>query len=190
MPTYASVNSSSEKDDFSLDMYMPTATPINFMDQAIRATTLISPYDSDTFFHPELGLTGYGFDGFWYNAGTKNLIHSKASWALEAPSQFRGTTLAFPTLALVLLSEASLTIVDASTTTFPLWMLFLLQDKGALTDNPLNDAVGFTPREVEFANGTLVVTYAPDPGSSNQGIMVITIDFKRDTVYRDMAVSP
>src|SRR5271170_901221 len=151
----------------------------DYINQSIQSSLLIVPKDNDPFFFPaQLGLTGFAFDGFFYDGGVKTL--TQASWFTEAQGPYRGILQSFPQGALVLLSVVSLTILDETNTTLDLWMQFLLQDMQALTNNYLaaqspNNLVGFTPTSLSYAGGVLTVKYIPDAGSTVQSTLAVNL---------------
>jgi len=174
-----------------------STTPYNFLGQSILASCLIQIRDDDSFFNPvALQHTGFAYDGNYYAAGVPGFVGSppvsQASWFLEGVSTFRGATGPFPTAGLVLLSPAALSIFEDSSVPLTLWMGFLLGDGLALSDNYTYGAttVGYTPSAVQYANGIVTVTMTPDPGSSNQSILAVNIDFIQDTAYLDSSVAP
>ncbi len=167
----------------------------NFLGQSIITSCLIQIRDDDSFFNPvALQHTGFAYDGNHYTGGVLSLAGSppvaQASWYLENPSLFRGVERAFPTAGLVLLSPAAMSIFDDSSVPLTLWMGFLLGDGLALSDNYTYGAeiVGYTPSAVQYANGIITVTMTPDPGSANQSILAVNIDFGQDTAYLDNSV--
>jgi hypothetical protein len=183
----------------------------DFIDQNILASTNIQPLDDDSFYFPVRNQhTGWAFDGKYYQAGVLQPGVQPPSWFTEAFSVFRGSTQAFPTYGLVLLSPAALSILDQSTPVktapqLPLWMLFVLGDNNALANNFNNSNQGFLPKSVCYADGVISVTYSPDPGNqpdnlvhpiltppptppSAQSSMVVSIDFTQDRVYLDVAL--
>jgi hypothetical protein len=180
----------------------------DFLDQIIVASQLVQAYDDDSFYNPTTNShSGYAADGNLYIDGTQ--VQSPdpipapfatyvASWASEASGAFRGNGLAFPQAGLILLSPVALTILDQGTPTLdaaklPLWMLFLFSDAYALTNN-FNEALnGWTPSGLTYADGIVSVLYQPDSGNQTLSppvntIMVVSIDFSRDSVYLDVAV--
>ena len=166
----------------------------DYINQAIQSSLLIVPKDNDPFFFPtQLALTGFAFDGFYYDGGVK--LGSQASWFLEAQGLYRGPLPSFPEAALVLLSQVSLTILDETNPVvtagkLPLWMQFLTNDLYAMTDNFNDTSVGFTPSGLSYAAGVLTLTYAPDAGSVVQSALAVNIDFVQDEVYLYVAVTP
>ena len=156
-----------------------------FMTQAVLSSVLCFQRDADSFFSPEtLQHTGFAFDGSYYVNGvaTPGRI---ASWYSEQESITRGPLQTFPTQALVLVDRASLSILDASTADLTLWMIFYLADGRAFTNNIQGGPEGYLPGSVSWSNGLLSVVFQPDPGSTAQAPVVITIDFTQDQVYAD-----
>jgi len=150
----------------------------DFIDQNIVASANVQPHDDDSFYNPVRNQhTGFAFDGSYYRVGVLQPDQPKASWFLEAFGPYRGSTAAFPTYGLILLSPVSLAIYDQKTPVqtayqLPLWMLFILGDGAilgegnfALPDNFNGSEQGFTPGSVCYADGVISVTYAPDPGN-------------------------
>jgi hypothetical protein len=185
----------------------------DFIDQNIVASCTIEKRTDDSFYFPDLGdnqHTGFAFDGSYYRVGVLQPDTPRASWFTEAFGTYRGSTPAFPTYGLVLLSPAALAILDQSVPVLtagqlPLWMLFVLGDTNALANNYNGSVQGFLPRGVCYADGVVSVTYSPDPGNQPnnlthpiltplvapppaQSSMVVSIDFTLDRVYLDVAV--
>src|SRR5271167_3049510 len=103
----------------------------DFIDQDIVASANIQPHDDDSFYNPVRNQhTGYAFDGSYYRVGVLQPGNPKASWFSEPFGTYRGSTAAFPTYGLILLSPAAMSILDQSTPVLlagqlPLWMLFV-----------------------------------------------------------------
>lgn len=174
--------------------------PYNFLSQPMTSSLLVQSNEGDGFFFPQTnGHNGFAANGFHYTNGVRDSSPpSTASWFSEGPGPYRGTGTAFPTQALVLLGRASMAILDETTTALNLWMLFLLSDGLALTDNfalgnltfssPPDYLIGFTPSGLAYANGKLTVVFSLDPGSSSiLSTLSVTISFTDDTVYLDVA---
>jgi hypothetical protein len=143
----------------------------DFIDQDIVASVDLQPHDDDSFYNPVRNQhTGYAFDGSYYQVGVLQASAGKASWYSEPFGEFRGSTAAFPTYGLVLLSPAALSILDQSqpvllASQLPLWMLFILADTYALANNFNGSTQGFLPSGLCYADGVISVTYSPDPGN-------------------------
>ena len=185
----------------------------DFIDQNIVASCLIEPRTDDSFYYPVPNQhTGYAFNGNYYLAGVPQ-VGQYSSWFTEAFGPYRGSTAAFPTYGLVLLTPVSLAILDESLAVLtaqqlPLWMLFLLGDNlsttpttsNALPDNYNGTIQGFLPSAVCYADGVVSVTYSPDAGNQPSGQagsppaepaqshLVVSIDFVQDRVYLDVAL--
>jgi hypothetical protein len=163
----------------------------DYINQSIQSSLLILPKDNDPFFNPtQLALTGFAFDGFYYDGGVQT--SAQASWFLEAQGAYRGPLQSFPEAALVLLSQVALTILDETNpnANLPLWMQFLLSDLSALANNFNGTLIGFTPSGLSYAAGVLAVTYLPDAGSTIQSSLAVNMDFVQDMVYLYVAVAP
>lgn len=159
-----------------------------FPNQAVITTCLCIQRDADSFFSPvALSHTGFAFDGAFYTAGVKSptLV---ASWASEAQGPTRGPLPTFPTQALVIVSRASITILDATTNPLNLWMIFYLADSYGYRNNPAHAQAGYLASAVTWANGKLSITLSPDAGSPSKEILVLTVDFPQDTMYADTCV--
>jgi hypothetical protein len=153
----------------------------NFINQNVLTTKAINARNNDPFFHPEsLGLTGFAYDGFYYNLGVPS--STQASWFTEGPGLFRGTSSEFPQSSVVILSDVALNIVS-QTQTLDLWMTFLIQNNYALPNNYSYTSQGFKPASLEYASGRIVVNYNPDPGSQSPSAMSVTLDFVNDSSY-------
>ena len=163
--------------------------PYEYLHQYIRASTLIQPFDNESFFHPTTtGHTGFAFDGIHYTSGVKGNVY--ASWYSEPFSSYRGSTQNFPTSAIVLLSDVALTIMDETAPNLPLWMQFLIQDNFMMGNNITSGLIGFTPTYLTYSNGVLSVIAIPDSGSTMTTNLVITFDFVTDSGYAYLSVTP
>lgn len=164
--------------------------PYDYIDQDIQSTALIQVRDDDSFYNPTLGHNGFAFDGTRYTAGVQDAGPIFASWYSEPTGPYRGDSLTFPKFGLILLSKVSLVILDESTRALTLWMQFLLNDANAFTDNFTGGAIGFTPKNLCYADGILSVTCEPDEGAVDiTSKMVVTFDFSQDRSYLDAAVA-
>src|SRR5271156_2147903 len=144
----------------------------DFIDQNIVSSCLVQSYTDDSFYNPVVNLhTGFAFDGSYYSQGVLQSTHPKASWFTEFGSNpFRGSTAAFPSYGVILLSPVSLVILDQSkavqmASSLPLWMQFILGDNNALANNFDSSVQGFLPARVIYADGIISVTYTPDAGN-------------------------
>ena len=146
----------------------------------ILGSCIIQKDLKDGFFNPNLGGTGYCSDGFWYDEGVKNPLQ-RASWYLEPESTTRGGTKIFPDRALVLVTDAAITILDMNNN-LDLWMTFIRLDRGAYCHNPAGVLFGTTATHVSYCNGTLLVSLRPDAGSVDDGDHLLIINFREDTV--------
>jgi hypothetical protein len=155
--------------------------------QPVVSSLVVFNRDDDAFFNPvRLGLTGYGFDGYYYADGVQNLSQV-ASWASEQPSATRGTLINFPTSALVVVSEAVCSIFDTSGGSLVQWMVFYKSDEFSLPTNFYLDseAASFSPSQVSWGNGVLSLLLIPDSGSTNQASALLSFDFTQDEIYID-----
>ena len=173
------------------------AIAYDYLNQDIQASALILMRDDDSFYNPTLGHYGFAADGTRYTAGVQDSVSGPvyASWYTELPSAYRGSKATFPNAGLILLSKASLVILDETTRALNLWMQFLLADTLALTNNFENGTLSFTPRSLTYADGVISVIYEPDegatditPGAGAASHMVVTLDFTQDKAYLDVAV--
>jgi hypothetical protein len=159
-------------------------TQYDYLGQPVLTSMLCFQRDVDSFFNPtELGHTGFAFDGLSYTNGVAGT--TKASWSTESQGDARGPLQSFPTQALVIVSRAVLSLIDATTPALNLWSLSYLADVYGFTDNPQQHAQGYLPSAVTWNNGLLTVTMSPDVGSSNLSPNVITFDFVQDAIYAD-----
>jgi hypothetical protein len=202
----------------------------DYIDQSILASTVITAKNNDGFFLPtQLLHNGYAADGNLYINGVLQTtstsqgwgdggygdgayggvdgggLPSIASWALEPPSTFRSSIITFPTNALLLVSEAALTIIDQSQGSLDMWMIFLLADALAFTNNfgqTGGDAFGdggfgdvgfggaenngWLPFSIQYSSGVITVCCSPDVGSqSSTKMMAVNLDFTQDKAYVD-----
>lgn len=154
----------------------------NILNQPVISSAVITARNDDAFFFPNrLSFTGFGFDGFWYNNGTRNNA-IQASWATEAASATRAGTPSFPTNALVLISQASISIFDISSGTLSFWMSFYKNDEYAFPTNFSTTSSSYSPSTVSFSTGLLSILLNPDAGSAEQAHAVLSIDFSQDTI--------
>jgi hypothetical protein len=167
--------------------------PYDFIDQDIVSTELINPLDMDSFYNPTTqGHTGFAADGIHYTAGVQDPGPIFASWYTEYdPNTFnpyRGNQAAFPAAGLILLSKVSLTILNETENTIPLWMQFLLNDEFMLANNFNQGLDGWTPNGLSYADGIVSVLYTPDAGNVTiVSPMIVSIDFGQDLAYLDVA---
>jgi len=182
----------------------------NYLNQNVVASLDLQPHDDDSFYNPTTNShTGFAADGTRYTLGVQDAGPVYASWYTEYPNAYRGDQAQFPTYGLVLLSFISLTILDqavavSQASQLPLWMVFILGDSNALTNNYNGSPQGFLPSGLTYADGVVSVIYMPDSGNqppaeagsppsplptdSAQSSMVVSIDFVRDQVYLDVAL--
>lgn len=187
----------------------------DYLNQVIVATALTQPFDDDSFYNPTTNSHyGYAYDGNLYINGVQlqsptpipaPFTGYTASWANEAANPYRGDGVPFPQAGLILLSPVALTILDQGTPTLnaaalPLWMQFLFSDNFALANNFDAQLNGWMPSGLAYADGIISVIYQPDygnqlivnetspPETSSDTIMVVNIDFSRDSVYLDVAL--
>jgi len=155
----------------------------DYLNQPTLASLLIFQKDGDSFFAPiSLSHNGFAADGYFYTAGVRD-ENDVASWSSEIMSGTRGPLDSFPTQALVIAARASLTILDATQQTLPLWMLFYLADANAYPSNPFAQEAGFLTIEASWANGVLTISMTPDPGAASQAPLSLTVDFVQDKIY-------
>lgn len=161
-----------------------------FFQQSVTASLTIAAKDDDSFFAPVLYRhTGFAADGFYYNQGV--VTTQQASWFTEPVSVQRGPGQAFPSYVLVLLSQASLSLMDLSNNTVAMWMLFYYLDQGAFPNNFTQTVSSFSPQSLAWGNGRLSVVSSGDPGSPYAGVYsVLTLDFTTDQSYVDCALIP
>lgn len=154
---------------------------------SIVDSMLIQRSSNDLFFNPQNGLTGYGYDGTYYQNGVQN-PNSLASWFSEPPGDNRGNLATFPNSALVLLTDAGVSILD-TTSHLDMWMVFARVDQGAFTLNFSGQIMGYRPRFLSYTSGAILVSMSPDAGSQVLGNACIVIDFINDRAYVDVALS-
>jgi hypothetical protein len=166
----------------------------DYINQSVLTSLHIAPKDDDAFFNPQrLTHNGFAWDGYKYVNGVKDLS-TRPSWATEGGSDTRGILETFPTDAVVLVSAASVAILDATTTSLRLWMLFYTVDSYAIPVNPIagqtvdGGIASFTPKSANWANGVLSIVMEADPGSTAMPVAVITIDFTTDTVFAEYSL--
>jgi hypothetical protein len=119
------------------------------------------------------------------------LVPLRASWFSEAPGPWRSGSPEFPTRAVVLVTDAGLSILDRDNG-LEMWMMFMRGDLLAYTNNFLagqRTPAGFTPREVTYQNGIISITQYPDPGSTFTGVYTLHLDFLHDNIYADCSIN-
>lgn len=163
----------------------------NYIEQSVIASLSIAEKDDDSFYSPVLlSHTGFAADGYFYNQGVVNLTQ-QASWFTEPVSGQRGPAAAFPSNVLVILSQASMSMLATVNEQIILWMLFYYLDQGALPNNFTTSTASFTPQSLAWGNGRLSLVSAADPGSSFNGpYAVLTLDFVTDQAYIDCSLIP
>lgn len=155
--------------------------------KAVLASCMVLYGDTDEFFHPiPLGLTGYSYQGIAYQNGTQ-VEQPNASWATETKGPTRGGSTEFPTKALVLVTDAGISILDARGDAYSLWMLFLRGDSFAYTHNPAGEITGCWASHVAYQNGRVLVTLTPDVGSESQNPMFLVLDFLNNRIYLEQS---
>jgi hypothetical protein len=146
----------------------------NYLNIDTVASLDLQPKTNDGFYFPVANNhTGFSFDGTHYTNGVQDIGPVYASWYTEfanSPNPYRGSTAAFPTYGLVLLSLASLVILDQSVpvtqaSELPMWMQFLLADGFALSDNYNGSLQGFSPQGLTYADGVISIIFSPDAGN-------------------------
>ena len=156
--------------------------------QEVLASAVIQAQLNDLFYNPTTlgGLTGFSSDGIKYASGVAVPGANKASWFTEPPGPFRGTRRDFPLRALLLVTDAGLSILDLENS-FTLWMMSVRANGYALTDNFRAAIDGATPSAVCYQSGRIMVTFSPDPGSDLNFPFVVTFDLAQDQIYLDRA---
>jgi hypothetical protein len=146
----------------------------------ILDSLVIRSSSTDKFFNPTNGLTGFAWDGLKYNAGI--LVSGEmASWATEPSGTERGPDREFPKEALVLVTDASLSILDINKD-LQTWMISLRLDQGAFCHNFNDSLSGFTPASLWYGGGALLLNLIPDPGNPIKTTAVLVVDFVKDQV--------
>ena len=155
--------------------------------KTVLASCMVLYGDADEFFHPvALGLTGYSYQGVAYQNGAES-GQPAASWSTEAKGFSRGGSAEFPTKALVLVTDAGITILDTRGDAYSLWMLFLRGDTFAYTHNPSGEISGCWASHVGYQNGRILVTLTPDVGAENQNPMFLVLDFIHNRIYLEQS---
>jgi hypothetical protein len=157
----------------------------------VVSSTLATFAETDAFYSPVLGeLTGYAADGYMYNVGIKDETKS-APWAIESAGAWRGSKREFPAHALILLTDASLSILDRDDS-YAMWMLFVRRDDFGFTNNPFGKILaGFSPRTLSFHSGIISVHCVPDNGAMEfQDLITLYFDFVKDQIYFDSPSTP
>lgn len=155
--------------------------------KGVLASCMVLYGEADEFFQPlALGLTGYSYQGVAYQNGAET-GQAAASWATETLGFTRGGSPEFPTRALVLVTDAGISILDARGDAYSLWMLFLRGDGLAYTHNPSGGVSGTWASRVAYQNGRILVTLTPDVGSEDQNPMFLVLDFLKDRIYLEQS---
>ena len=153
---------------------------------------LIRENSDDPFFHPVTKhLTGYAWDGTYYYHGVANPM-VKAAWWSEATGggdmTTRGAIQNFPTSAIILVSEGSISILDLNDS-LNMWMIFKKKGGAVYSSTFGLDSVAIlTPTSVGYSGGTISVTFTPQPGSVVVSTAILNIDFTQDTVMLDLSL--
>lgn len=158
-------------------------------DSRILASCSIRETPTDAFFHPELGLSGYGWDGVFYYKGIEKIpVRPKATWFTEAinPSDpahpYRSTIPFFPKRGIALATSEGLTIFDEASGSLDVWMTFIKDDPHALLNRFTPGAELLTPNSLSYNNGILVLSFLQD--------VDLYIDFNQDSAYADTPMLP
>ena len=158
--------------------------------QSVNTSLLIGVKDDDSFFNPTgLVHTGFAFDAKHYTAGVLDVGHAAPSWAAEGESATRGPLVAFPEQVVVVVSEASFALLDATTDALNLWMLFYLCDFFAYPSAFPNEVATFQPVSATWAAGKLSITMQAVSSAPAYATAVLTYDFAADTVYADYSLA-
>jgi len=128
----------------------------------VWASCVVNTSPSDLFFNPSSGLTGFGFDGFYYNSSV--VSSTTASWATESFNSNRGGSISFPTNALILATDDGLTIFDQSKNQFEVWMSFVQGDLNAFFNN-FRPLIALATGAITFASVLGVNTMTRASGS-------------------------
>jgi hypothetical protein len=161
-----------------------------YLSQPVLASLSFGVKDDDSFFNPTgLGHTGFAFDTNHYTAGVLDAGHAAPSWTAEGSSATRGPLAAFPEQTVVVISEASFAILDATTDALNLWMLFYLCDFFAYPSTFAGDVASFTAESATWASGLLSITLKAVSSASTFAGAVLTYDFAADSVYVDYSLA-
>lgn len=157
-------------------------------DSHIHASCAIRYDATDTFFNPGFrptkgGLTGFGWDGFFYFNGV--MQGRQATWFTEATpgDNFRSTRGAFPQRGIVLVTDLGLSIFDESANSLDVWMVFERGATLAMLETVVSIPSNFVPKELKYNNGVIMLTYSGD----NFPDVYLYLDFCQDTAYVDLA---
>jgi hypothetical protein len=170
-----------------------SGTSVDFLGQRqllggrILDSLTVKRTSTDLFFNPQGGLTGFGADGYYYEKGQKDPSRV-ASWFEEPLGPTRGPLKSFPSGALVLLTDASISIMDITDLSMNMWMLFIRTDLGAFAHNFQNAVAGYIATKLSYVSGGILVNLTPDIGSTVKGSAVLVIDFINDGVRIDFSI--
>jgi hypothetical protein len=154
---------------------------------SIISSLRIEESPADQFFNPQVGFSGYACNGMLYQNGVPVQGAAPASWFSEPVSTYRGGEKEFPTSALVLLTDAGLSIIDISGN-MNMWMIFLRGDTFAFFHNFNLSQSGFIPVGLAYSQGAIIINLSSDPGSTIKGNAALILDFVNDTVRMDMSL--
>lgn len=158
----------------------------------IITSAVIREQADDPFFHPELGLNGFGYNGCQYQHGALTGT-TRSEWWVEAQAGgdqlFRGSTSDFPAAALCLATTDAISILDI-TDNMTMWMIFR-QGAGCAysTHFGLGDGALFIPASFSYASGLLSLLFTPKLGSTYTQPVTLNIDFTKDFIYLDTNMS-
>ncbi len=153
--------------------------------QAVVGSFRVDAQPNDGFFFPLVNqFTGFAADGQAYQNGAP-VGGAPASWFSEAPGKYRGSRPTFPTDAILLLTDAGVSVLDQDNE-FAMWMLFLRGDFQAYTNNRYAEVRGWVPTGISYQSGRIVVEMKSDPGSQILPVAAcLVFDFTSDSVYLD-----
>ena len=157
----------------------------------VLASHLVIAENNDEFFYPvDWALSGYSCRGILHQNGAEVPGAPKASWYTESAGPFRGASPEFPSKALILVTDAGISILDMQGAAYSLWMMMIRGDNYANTLNYTGGIQGFVPAEVSYQNGRVLVALRPDEGDALQVPAFLVFDFVADQVYLEGPVYP
>ncbi len=122
----------------------------------------------------ELRHTGFAWDGYWYDAGTKNVNLARATWATEAASANRAARDEFPVSGHLVVAADSWSLLDAAGR---MWARCSALVSGSAADWSMAGGIGQTLADGCVADELPVLFLASGPN-------VLTVDFVRDRAWR------
>lgn len=118
--------------------------------------------------------TGYGFDGYWYDRGARDVGRARATWATESTSANRAARDTFPVSGYLVVTPGGWSVLDA---TGGLWARCAALSSGTSQDWSMAGGIGQALADGDVAVSAPALFLAAGP-------TVIVVDFTQDRAWR------